>query len=194
VLLAPTGLGDEAFERIQQQWNDKYSGAGNAHKTPLLEGGIDIKTIGMNNSDSQWLEARKLSKSEIATIFRIPDFMLNSTDKSTTWGSGLEQLSRSFVRFSLQPRMSRITQTLNRTLLLPNERPRMRFVFDTDQMTMGEFESRMTGYSAAIQAGVLNSNECRAIEGRNPREGGDEYLQPMNMTTGEEDENTSATI
>ena len=188
VIVAPHNLDDESFERLTREWNSKYSGSGNAHKTPILEGGLDVKTIGMTNDDSQWLDSRKFSKSEIATVFGIPDFMLNSTEKSTTWGSGLEQLSRSFVRFTLQPRMNRISQTLARELLAEDERSTIRFVFDTDQMTMGEFESRMTGYSTAIQAGVLSPNETREIEGRNPRDGGDEYLTPMNMTTGTEPE------
>jgi len=194
VLKAPNMLDDESYDRMKRRWEDGHAGSKNAHKTRIIEGGLDIKEIGLSNEASQWLDSRKFSKSEIATIFGIPDFMLNSTDKSTTWGSGLEQLSRSFVRFTLQPRMSRIVQTLNHSLLDKSERGRMRFVFDTDQMTMGEFESRMTGYSTAIMSGVLSANEAREIEGRNPRDGGDEYLTPMNMTTGEDDGNTGTTI
>ena len=188
VLKAANRIDEEAEARLKRRLSE-YTGASNAHKTLLLDQGLEIDSISMTNADSQWLEARKLSKSEIATIFGIPDFMLNSTEKSTTWGSGLEQLSQAFVRYTLQPRMSRIAQTLNRELIPEKDRTRFRFVFDTDQMTMGDFAKRMTGYSTAITAGVLSANEAREIEGRNPREGADEYLTPMNMTTGANDEN-----
>ena len=193
IITTPNRLDEKAHALMSRQWNAAHRGAKKAHSTTILGGDVRVETLGMNNNDSQWIDARKLSKSEIATIFGIPDFMLNSTDKSTTWGSGLEQLSRSFVRFTLQPRMSRIAQTLNHSLLADNEQQNTRFVFDTDQMTMGEFESRMTGYSTAIQAGVLNANEAREIEGRNPREGGEEYLKPMNMQ-GQNDAETSTEV
>jgi len=58
-----------------------------------------------------------------------------------------------------------------------------RIVFDTDQFTLGEFKERMEGYRSAIESGVLNPNECREIEGRNRRDRGDEYRQPMNIGT-----------
>jgi len=185
----PGELGEAVYERLDTRLRDKYSGANRAHKTLILEGGAKAKAIGMSNTDSQWLEAKAFSKSEIATLYGVPDFMLNSTEKSTTWGSGLEQLFQAFVRITLKPRMSRITQMLNHELLPDKERRNTRFIFDTDQMTMGEFESRMTGYSTAIMSGVLAPDEARELEGRNPRpdgHGGD-FMQPLNMTTGNND-------
>jgi len=47
----------------------------------------------------------------------------------------------------------------------------------------------MEGYRSAIESGVLNPNECREIEDRNPRDGGEDYRQPMNIVTeGEQNE------
>jgi HK97 family phage portal protein len=188
VIETPGDLGEAVYERLDRRLSDKYAGAARAHRSLILEGGAKAGSIGMNNEDSQWIESRGFNKSEIATLFGVPDFMLNSTEKSTTWGSGLEQLFQAFVRITLKPRMSRIGQRLVRELLPEQERRTSRFIFDTDQMTMGEFESRMTGYSTAVQSGVLNPNEARELEGRNPREGGDDYLTPMNMTTGNPDD------
>ncbi len=184
-------LEDGQIERLKKQLETRFSGADNAHRTLILEGGLKSKPMGMTNNDTQWLEARKLSKSEIATIFGIPDFMLNSTEKSTTWGSGLEQLSRAFVRYTLQPRMSRIRQTYRRDLLTDAERGRMRFRHDTDAMTMGDYESRMTGHSTAINAGILNPDEAREKEGMNARADGEggEYWKPLNMAEPDETDN-----
>ena len=191
VIETPGDLGEEVYNRLDKRLADKYAGAARAHRTLILEGGAKAGSVGMNNEDSQWIESRGFTKSEIATLFGVPDFMLNSTEKSTTWGSGLEQLFQAFVRITLKPRMSRIGQTLVRQLLPEQDQRNYRFIFDTDQMTMGEFESRMTGYSTAVQSGVLSPNEARELEGRNPRDGGDEYLTPMNMTTGNTDEQST---
>ena len=115
-------------------------------------------------------------------MFLVPLFILNSTE-NTTWGSGLEQISKSFVRFSLKPRLNRISQTLVRELIPEKERRNTRIVFDTTQFTLGEFKERMDGYRAAVETGIYNPNECREMERKNPRDGGDSYRQPLNIAT-----------
>lgn len=187
---APGELGETVYERLHSHITKHHSGAGNAHKTMILEGGATVKPIGMTSEDAQFLETRRFQKQEIASLYGIPLFLLNDTEKSTTWGTGLEQISKAFVRYTLAPRLSRLAQTLNRELIPSKERRVTRFVFNTDAFTLGEFKERMEGYKVAIDAGVLNPNEAREEEGRNAREGGDEYRQPLNIGTEGETENT----
>lgn len=177
---APLGM-DEASKSAIKAAIKSYEGGENSGKTMLLSGGMKLNEMGgMTAADAQYLESRRFQKQDIASIFGVPLFLLNDTEKSTTWGTGLEQLSRSFVRFSLNPRLNRLSQTLNRELTLKGEALKTRFVFDTDGFTLGEFKERMEGYRSGIESGVLNPNECRDIEGRSPREGGDEFRIPMN--------------
>jgi HK97 family phage portal protein len=158
---------------------NSYKGAENTGEIPVLSKGKFHEFARMSAVDAQYIESRKMQKQEIASIFGVPLFLLNDTEKSTTWGSGLEQISRSFIRFSLNPRLSRLSNAFLADLV--TEKQSARIVFDTDQFTLGEFKERMDGYKSGIEAGVLNSNECREIEGRNPREGGNEYRIPMNI-------------
>jgi HK97 family phage portal protein len=158
----------------------KYQGQTSAGKMPFLSEGEIREFKGVSAVDAQYIESRKFSKEDISSIFQVPLFLLND-GQNTTWGSGLEQISRSFVRFSLNPRLNRIAQTLVREFVEERARHRTRIVFDTDQFTLGEFKDRMDGYRAAIESGVLNPNECRDIEKRNPRDGGDDYRIPANI-------------
>jgi len=135
----------------------------------------------MTQDDAQFLETRHFTKQEIASSFGVPLFMLNDVQKSTTWGTGLEQQLRAFLTLSLQPRMNRITQTLRRELISQQSRKKTRFVFDTDSLTLGDFKDRMDGYRAGIESGVMTPNDAREIEGRNPRDGGDDYRKPLNI-------------
>lgn len=179
----------EQIERLQQKLADKYEGAVNAHKTMVLQGDMSLEKIGMTNEDAQFLETRHFSKQEIASAFGVPLFILNDTKNSTTWGTGLEQQLRAFKTLSLGPRIKRLGSTLDRELLMPDERATTRFAFDLDELDMADFKDRMEGYRSGIEAGVLNPNEARDIEGRNPREGGDKYRKPMNTgIEGEDDE------
>lgn len=179
---APAGM-DEKSKAALKTALSSYEGGENSGKTMLFSGGMKLHEMGgMTAADAQYLESRRFQKQDIASIFGVPLFLLNDTEKSTTWGTGLEQLSRSFVRFSLNPRLNRLAQTFNRELTPKNEFLKTRFVFDTDGFTLGEFKDRMDGYRSGIESGVLNPNECRDIEGRSPRDGGDEYRIPMNTS------------
>ena len=147
--------------------------------------------IGMTSEDAQYLQTRQLSEQQISSIYGVPLFLLNVTEKSTTWGTGLEQISRGFLRFTIAPRLSRHEQTLNRELLLPEEKGRLFFEFDTTQFALGDFKERMDGYAVGVTNGLMSPNEARSLEGMNPREGGDEYWQPLNMAGSENAEATN---
>jgi len=175
-------LGDDELLQFKEALA-KLKGASKAGETPVFHGAKLHSLGGMNLTDAQYIESRRMQKQEIAAIFGVPLFLLNDTEKSTTWGTGLEQLSRSFGRFSLAPRLKRLSETLVRELVPPEQRRKTRVVFDTDQFTLGEFKERMDGYKSGIEAGVINPNEAREIEGWNRRAGGDDYRQPLNVGT-----------
>lgn len=169
---------DEAQEMRKQL--KKYEGTRNAGLIPTMQGAKFHEFSGVSAVDAQYIQSRKMQKEEIASIYMIPLFLLNSTD-NTTWGSGLEQISRSFVRFSLNPRLNRLGQTIIREFLPKEARDKTRILFDTDQFTMGEFKDRMDGYRAATESGVLSPDECREMEGRQARAGGNSYRIPSNI-------------
>lgn len=172
-------LDDRAKEKFRSELA-KFQGHQNAGAIPAFGNAKIHELNGMSATDAQYIESRKMQKQEIASVFGVPLFLLNDTEKSTTWGTGLEQISRSFVRFSLNPRLNRTSQTLVREFIPSEKRRSTRIIFDTDQFTLGEFKQRMEGYRSGIDSGVLNPNECREIEGRQPRDGGEEYRIPMN--------------
>jgi HK97 family phage portal protein len=180
IITAPSAT-PEQIEALQRKIDDKYAGSSNAHRTMILKGDMKADRLSMTNQDAQFLENQHMSKQEIAALFGVPLFILNDTQKSTTWGTGLEQQLRAFKTLSLGPRLNRIVQTFRRELLGRNSQTNTRFVFDTDALTLGDFKDRMEGYRAGIESGVLNPNEAREVEGRNPREGGEEYRRPLNI-------------
>lgn len=170
----------EQAKEYQEQFRDQYGGAHNRNKVPVLFGGASLEEIGVSAEDAQLLETLRFQKQELAAAFGVPLFLLNDTEKSTTWGTGLEQITKSFMRFSLRPRLNRITSTLARELLSRPELTTTRFVFDTDAFTMGSFKEVMEASEKAIMHGILNPNEARDLINRNPRDGGDEYRESPN--------------
>jgi len=46
----------------------------------------------------------------------------------------------------------------------------------------GDIQARFEGYTMGRNAGVSSAKECRAMEGLGRIEGGDRYLEPLNMS------------
>jgi HK97 family phage portal protein len=69
----------------------------------ILDAGAKFQPITMPNNDAQFIESRDFQVSEVSRWFGVPPFLLNQTEKSTSWGTGLEQQATGFVKFDLHP-------------------------------------------------------------------------------------------
>lgn len=176
VFTHPGVLSDEARQNIEASIRANYGGASKAGSSMVLEEGMGVQTVSMTAEDSQFLETRKFQVEDIARVFGVPLYLLNSTEKATTWGSGLEEMNRGFVRHTLGPRLSRLRHTLRRHLLTENERRAGYFFdFDVNAFQHVDVKERFEAYATGIASGVLNPNEARGYEQLNPREGGDRF-------------------
>ena len=180
VLETPTLIKD--ISKLRDSWNEAYGGSGNAGKVAILEQGVTFKPISMSPQDSQLLETRKYQLDEIARIFRIPPHMIGDLDKATF--SNIENQSLDFVKYTLDPWVSRWEQSLSRALLLPTEKGKMFIRFNVDGLLRGDYKSRMEGYAIGRQNGWMSANDIRELENQDliPAEaGGDLLLVNGNM-------------
>lgn len=181
VLRTEQALSDEAFGRLKTQFDESQVGLTNAHKPMILEMGLDWKPVSLNMEDSQFLETRKYQRSEIAGLFRVPPHMIGDLEKATF--SNIEHQGLSFVNYSLIPILTRIESRIRVGLLRPEDQPKFYAKFNAGALLRGDLKARMEAYGKGIQWGMWSPNDCLAKEDENPREGGDVYLTPMNMTT-----------
>jgi HK97 family phage portal protein len=186
VLEHPGKMSDEAYKRVKESFDLATSGE-NAHKTAILEEGTKFAKISITPEDSQFLETRKMQRSEIAGIYRVPAHMVNDLEKATF--SNIEQQSLEFVTGALMPWLVRIEKAVRRDLLRPNERKTYGARFGISALLRGDAISRSAYYHAGILDGWMTRNEARAIESTlgvalNPIEGLDTPLMPLNMTSG----------
>ena len=177
VLKHPKTIGKEAQEALQASL-DRYRGAENAGKTLILEEGMDWTPLGMTAEDAQYIETRKFTRSDIAMFFGVPPHMIGDTEKSTSWGTGIEQQSLGFVAYTLQDWLTAWEETIGRDLISEDD---IYAKFNPAGLLRGDINSRYAAYSTARQWGWLSINDIRELENLNPIENGDDYLQPMNM-------------
>lgn len=170
----PGQLSAEAYDRLKMSIN-QHAGAANMHKNFILEEGMKWEQMSVTPEDAQFLETRKFQLEEIARIFRVPLHMIQHLDRATF--NNIEHLGIDFVVHTLRPYLVRFEQAMRRDLIL--QRNRFFIEFNVDGLLRGDVKSRYEAYSKAIQHEILNSNEVRALENLNPRDGGDEYRNPL---------------
>jgi phage portal protein BeeE len=81
------------------------------------------------------------------------------------------------------PYLTRIEARANVGLLSEKDQANHYVKFNAGALLRGDLKSRYESYATAINWGILSPNECRQLEDLNPRDGGELYLTPMNMTT-----------
>lgn len=175
VLKAAGKMTPEQVTTLQTAFATKYAGLDNAHRLPLvLTEGLDAKEISLSAEDAQLLEARKFQVIDIARAFGVPPHMIGETSASTSWGSGIESMSRGFVTYTLQPHLKRIEQELNRKLF---PRDVGRFVrFDREALIEGDSKAQAEYNRAALGGpgtgqGWMSVDEIRKSKGLAPRGG-----------------------
>lgn len=184
-----TSMSDTAFTRFKESFKESYTGLMNAGKPLILEDGFDFKPITISNKDGQYIESRKFTKAEIASIFRVPLHMINELDKATF--SNIEHQSIKFVTDAVYPWAVRIEKELKRKLLTKDEKKSHYMKFSLAALLRGDTSSRYTAYESAITKGCwMSRNEARELEDLNPIKGLDEMIVPLNFGK-EGDENAT---
>ena len=180
VLEHPGTLKDPA--KVRDSWNAAFGGSSNSHKVAVLEEGLKYTPISISPNEAQFLETRKFQIDEIARIFRVPTHMVGDLEKSSF--SNIEQQSLEFVKYTLDPWVSRWEQAIARSLFSQTEKTTYFIKFNVDGLLRGDYQSRMQGYSIGRNAGWMSANDIRELENldRIPaEEGGDLYLVNGNM-------------
>lgn len=191
VITAPGRLNTEVVKRLRESWNRAQSGNSNSHSTAILEEGMKYEKIGLDPEAAQFLQSRKFQVNEIARIFRIPPSYLADLENSST-RANTEQQAIQFVRDCITPYVRRMEVELNRKLFREDE-PNLYAYFTMEGLMRGDQKARYEAYAVARNWGWLSVNDIRDLENLNPVEGGDIYLQPLNMQrAGEDDTNVDA--
>ena len=169
-------------EQVRESWQSTFGGSTNAGKVAVLEEGMKYHSISIPNNEAQFLETRKFQLNEIARIFRIPPHMIGDLDKSSF--SNIEQQSLEFVKYTLEPWITRWEQAISKSLLTDNEKKDYFVKFNLEGLLRGDYQSRMNGYAVARQNGWMSANDIRTLENLDQiseEEGGNAYLVNGNM-------------
>ena len=173
----PGQLGDDAFNRLKEDLEKQYIGLEKAGKPLLLEDGLTFTPISVSNSDSQWLESRKLNRENIASIFGVSPSMIG--DSSASSYGNLEQKYLEFQTTTVLALLTAIEQKLWQKLLSPNEKDNLIIKFNANALLRADAKSKAEYFKTMWGIGALSPNEIRSTEDLNAYESGDEYFMQL---------------
>lgn len=184
-LTSPTALSTETKAALRASLESLYTGADNAHRWIIADGGLKPEQRGATAEESQHLEMRKLQIEEIGRYFGVPRPLLGVDE--TNWGSGVEQLATLFVRFGLSPWFTTWEEEIARSCMTEEEERSIRVVFDEDRLLRGTVKDQAEFFAKALGAGGgrgwLTPNEVREQTGWGPRADGDGLPQGSQQGT-----------
>lgn len=176
---------DLARERFRSDWDDKFTGSGNAGKTPVLEEGMVWKDTSLQSPADDYVEGRRLTREEVAITYFGPvagRAFLEAT------GTGTEATHRQVYQDVLGPWLRMLQDEIELQLKPEFEPiPRQTYVeFNLAEKLKGSFEEQGKTLVTAVGVPYMTVNEARARLNLShiAEEWADQPVQPLNVMYG----------
>ena len=180
ILMADRVLTKEQREALRTSFGEIATGG--QRELYILEANFKFEPINMSPADIQLLETRRFAVEDLARWFGVPSVLINDTSKTTTWGTGVEQIIEGFYKFTLRPQLERIEQAIQRRVLTSAQRAAgLHAEFSFDALLRSNAKDRFELYSKGVQNGITTRNECRQLENLPPVAGGDVLTAQVNL-------------
>jgi HK97 family phage portal protein len=181
VLEYPGVLKKEQVDRIRESWKATHGGPMNAAQVAILEEGMKYTPLALPLSSLNYIEEKKFSVEQIARIFGVPPHLIGAMDKPTY--ASVEQQSIEFVRYTINPYVVSIEQSIAKALL---QFPKV-YRMNLNGFERSDIRTRYLSYATARQWGWMSANDIRELEDQPRIDGGDTYMVPLNMTSAADD-------
>lgn len=161
-------------QRAQVEENFKEISGGPVKKRLwILEGGFTTQPIGVSPQDAETMAARKFQVSELARFFGVPPHLVGDVEKSTSWGTGIEQQNLGFLQYTLSPYLNRWEYAIERWLLKPSDVGRYHAEHNIDGLLRGDSAARASFMGTLADKGLRTINELRRLDNMPSLPGGD---------------------
>ena len=181
-LTSPTRFGtDKNRQATLDSIKQAYQGMNKAGSLLALEGGAELKTVGMPLANMQFLESRKFHVSEVARWFGVPPHKLFDLERSTN--NNIEHQGIEFVTDSILSLTVRTETELQEKLFTEDEVSNHFIKFNINGLMRGDLKTRAEYYSKATGGRPWQTpDEVRKLEDMNPMGGSSsELIDPANI-------------
>lgn len=169
VIEADEAIGPEQVQKLSERLKQAFGGPTKAGTALVLDQGLKWRQLGVSPEDAELLASRRFSVEELARLFNVPPPVVG--DLTNANYSNVQELTRFFARNTLSPWIRKLEQVFARDVFTSQGRRDYSISFDLSGLLRGDPEQRWQAHKVAIEAGVLDPDEVREVEGWNPRGG-----------------------
>lgn len=144
----------------------------------VVDRGLKYTPLSLTPADAQLLETRKFVVEEACRWFGVPPVLVGGSG-ATTWGSGIEQITRGWHTLELAPKVNSLQEAMELKLVPVGEDITIEFNFDA--LLRATPQERAAHEATMVQNGIMTRNEVRHLENLPPVEGGDELTVQSNL-------------
>lgn len=165
-------LSKEQREQLEENFKE-IAGGPVKKRLWILEANFQAHDIGVSPQDAETMASRKFQVSELARFFGVPPHLVGDVEKSTSWGTGIEQQNLGFLQYTLQPYISRWENSIQRWLLKPDQVGEYHAEHNLEGLLRGDSASRSAFMKSMGESGLRTINEMRRLDNMPPLPGGD---------------------
>lgn len=157
-LKAQGRLSPEAMGELKKGWKDLY--ANNNENVLVLNNGLEFQEASQTSVEMQMNEQKRSNSDEICKLFLVTPRILT--------GEANDEEYNNWIKICIVPILAAFESALNKELLLPSEKEKLYFAFDTAGLTKADIKKRFEAYELGIKNGVLQIDEARYNENLPP--------------------------
>ena len=162
-------------EAIVERWMQNKTGQ---NQRPIVLGkGAKFEPITTSPQDAQLLELLGYTREENLQIYGVTPQLLGLVTKTTSWGTGVEQLFIQMVVTVLLPFIIPFEQTYSDETLPPE----LAAKFAVNGLLRGDMNTRANFYRTLRMMGTMSADMILELEDLPPRGIQDDFLSPQNM-------------
>lgn len=172
-------LTENQAAELARRWERNNAGLNRVHRTAVMGSGAKFQAISVSPEESQLLEERRFSLGEMARLYGVPPHLVGDTERSTSWGTGIEEQTRGWLAFGLQAHVNRFEQAISDALLV-RELTNRYAKFNMNNLLRGATLQRYQAYAMGYGR-WLTAADIRDMEEMPPVDGAELLLAASNL-------------
>lgn len=165
-------LNEDGKNSLRTKFEKMSSGIMNANRIAVMPLGVQFQPLQLKLTDAQFLENTRFTVQQLTAAFGIKPHQVN--DQTKTSYASTSESNREFYSDTLLAILTMYEQELTYKLFLPTEINSGYYTkFSADVILRADPEKRYAMYKDAVQNMILTPNECREMEEKPPKDGGD---------------------
>lgn len=161
---------EKIAEEVRSYWVRKFGGVQNSHIPAVLSEGGKFTSLMTDPETAQLFESRSYQALDMARAYGVPPHLIGITEKSTSWGTGINAQTAQFYILAVRKHVKRFEAELSRKLLSREERVAgISIKFNMDALLRADLAARYDAHKIAVggtqHPGWMTVNEARELEG-----------------------------